>query len=115
MLDFHIANQAKATMAIREYEWQNPYGVVTIDGETISGYVEKPISKSFINAGVYVIDPECLNDLKYGAYCDMPTLFSIIREKRDRVIAFPIHEPWLDIGRPIDLQVANVRIGEKDD
>jgi NDP-sugar pyrophosphorylase family protein len=92
ILDFHITNQAKATMAIREYEWQNPYGVVTIDGETIVGYREKPISKSFINAGVYVIDPECLSELKYGTYCDMPTLFSILREKKDRVIAFPIHE-----------------------
>ena len=114
ILDFHTKNQAKATMAIREYELQNPYGVVTIDGESISNYEEKPISKSYINAGVYVVDPACLSELEYGAFCDMPTLFSILREKKDRVIAFPIHEPWLDIGRPIDLQVANAQIGDQD-
>ena len=113
ILDFHTKNKAKATMAIREYEWQNPYGVVKIDGESISNYEEKPISKSYINAGVYVVDPACLSELEYGAFCDMPTLFSILREKRDRVIAFPIHEPWLDIGRPVDLQVANAQIGDQ--
>ncbi|CAN2170718.1 GCD1 Nucleoside-diphosphate-sugar pyrophosphorylase involved in lipopolysaccharide biosynthesis/translation initiation factor 2B, gamma/epsilon subunits (eIF-2Bgamma/eIF-2Bepsilon) [Candidatus Nanopelagicaceae bacterium] len=110
IIDFHITNQARATMAIRQYELQNPYGVVTISGDSISGYVEKPISKSFINAGVYVVDPVCLSELEYGAYCDMPTLFSILREKKHRVIAFPIHEPWLDIGRPVDLQDANMKI-----
>ena len=115
ILDFHLTNQAKATMAIREHEWQNPYGVVTIQGEDIVGYAEKPIVKSFINAGVYVINPECLSELEYGTYCDMPTLFSILREKGDRIIAFPIHEPWLDIGRPIDLQAANLQIGEQSD
>jgi dTDP-glucose pyrophosphorylase len=115
ILDFHVANQAKATMAIREYEWQNPYGVVTIDGESIAGYREKPVSKSFINAGVYVINPECLSELEYGEYFDMPSLFSILREKKHRVIAFPMHEPWLDIGRPIDLHTANSQIGEQSD
>ena len=115
IIDFHITNQAKATMAIKEYEWQNPYGVVTTQGENIVGYKEKPIDKSFVNAGVYVINPECLSELEYGAYCDMPTFFSILRGKGNRTIAFPIHEPWLDIGRPIDLQAANLQMGEKSD
>jgi NDP-sugar pyrophosphorylase family protein len=109
LLDFHKVNQAKATMAIREFELQNPYGVVIMEGENISGYLEKPISKSFINAGVYVIEPECLLELEYGVYRDMPDLFSYLREKKNKVIAFPIHESWLDIGRPIDLLKANTQ------
>jgi NDP-sugar pyrophosphorylase family protein len=36
----------------------------------------------------------------------MPTLFSLIQEQSMRVIAYPIHEPWLDIGNPSDLAEA---------
>jgi dTDP-glucose pyrophosphorylase len=107
ILDFHLSQQANATMAIREHEWQNPFGVVTVEDLKITGYKEKPITRSFINAGVYVINPSCLSKLRFGEYCDMPTLFSKLREIGNHVIAFPVHEPWLDIGRPVDLQTAN--------
>jgi NDP-sugar pyrophosphorylase family protein len=115
ILDFHINNNAEATMAIREYEWQNPFGVVKLTGVDIVDYEEKPVTKTQINAGVYVIEPSSLKEIPYASYCDMPTLFSMIRDTGKRVIAFPVHESWLDIGRPVDLHAANSRLGQQID
>jgi dTDP-glucose pyrophosphorylase len=105
-LDFHINHHADATMAVRVYEWQNPFGVVNIDGLDIIGLEEKPIDKSHINAGIYVLDPAAFECLKPQEKCDMPTLFDRIRNLGNRTVAYPMHEPWLDIGRPDDFERA---------
>ncbi len=103
LLDFHNRHKAMATMAVRIHEWQHPFGVVNIDGVDIVGFEEKPISRSHINAGVYVLMPEALNALSAGNYCDMPTLFELLQDKGARAIAYPMHELWLDVGRADDL------------
>jgi dTDP-glucose pyrophosphorylase len=105
LLDFHIRQEAMATMAVRLYEWQHPYGVVQIDGTNIVGFEEKPISKTHINAGVYAIEWSALSHLPQGR-CDMPGLFEILKQQGGRTVAYPMHEPWLDVGRPSDLKKA---------
>jgi dTDP-glucose pyrophosphorylase len=106
ILDFHIQHGATATMAVRVYEWQNPFGVVQTQGIEIIGYVEKPVSRSHINAGVYVIDPSALRHLVNSAPCDMPTLFELLQNKDNKVVAYPVHEHWIDVGRSADLAAA---------
>jgi dTDP-glucose pyrophosphorylase len=103
LLDFHQRNNAMATMAVRMHEWQNPFGVVETKGIEIIGYEEKPIYRSQINAGVYVMEPLVIGMLTKAVSCDMPTLFELIQKKEKKVIAYPIHEKWLDIGRPDEL------------
>jgi dTDP-glucose pyrophosphorylase len=107
LLDFHIRHAATATMAVRVHEWQHPFGVVQTQGVEIVGFEEKPIARSHINAGVYVLDPAALSVLNADAHCDMPTLFERLQIKKERTVAYPMHEPWLDVGRPLDLQLAN--------
>ena len=106
LLDFHSRNRAMATMAVRQHEWQNPFGVVHINGVDIVGFEEKPITRSHINAGVYVLSPEALDAIAADKYCDMPTLFGRLQEKTARTIVYPMHEPWLDVGRADDLAQA---------
>lgn len=107
LLDFHLRHKAAATMAVRMHEWQHPYGVVHTDGVEIVGFEEKPMIRSHINAGVYALDPVALNALSTDTHCDMPTLFERLQVKAQRTVAYPMHEPWLDVGRPVDLQLAN--------
>lgn len=107
LLDFHTRHAATATMAVRVHEWQHPFGVVQTQGVEIVGFEEKPIARSHINAGVYALDPAALSVLTANAHCDMPTLFERLQANKKRTVAYPMHEPWLDVGRPVDLQMAN--------
>ena len=108
LLDFHIRHAAVATMAVRAHEWQHPFGVVQTEGVEIIGFEEKPVVRSHINAGVYVLDPSALNYLTVEAHCDMPTLFERLQAKSKLTVAYPMHEPWLDVGRPADLATAKL-------
>ncbi len=111
LLDFHCQHDAvSATMAVRIHEWQNPFGVVQTNGVEIIGFDEKPINRCYINAGVYALEPSALSLLRFGMNCDMPTLFELLQSKSLRTLAYPMHEPWLDVGRPDDLYKANVEM-----
>lgn len=106
LLDFHHRYAATATMAVRLHEWQHPFGVVQTDGIDIVGFEEKPVARTHINAGVYALAPGALHSLVPGASCDMPALFERLHGKAMRTVAYPMHEPWLDVGRPDDLKFA---------
>lgn len=107
LLDFHIHHDAVATMAVRIHEWQNPFGVVQTRGVEIIGFEEKPIARTHINAGVYALNPVVLDALILDVHCDMPSLFERLQAQGNRTVAYPMHEPWLDVGRPDDLNRAN--------
>jgi len=107
VLDFHHRHGATGTMAVRTHEWQHPFGVVRTEGVEITGFEEKPVSRSHINAGIYVLEPEALDALVQGEPCDMPTLFMRLRERYGRTIVYPMHEAWLDVGRTSDYDHAN--------
>lgn len=108
VLDFHIKNAGTATMAVRAYELQHQFGVVKTNGIEIIGFDEKPKIVSHINAGVYVLNPEVLDELKINQKCDMPSLFEKVRSNSKSTLAYPALEPWMDLGRPDDLERANI-------
>ena len=45
LLDFHAEHDARATMCVREYDFQVPYGVVRIDNHRILSIDEKPVQR----------------------------------------------------------------------
>jgi len=108
LLDFHVQHNAAATMAVRVHEWQNPFGVVETRGVEIIGYEEKPLFRTHINAGVYILEPSAISFLIESIPCDMPSLFNSIKEQNLRTIAYLIHEGWLDVGYPDDLIAATI-------
>jgi dTDP-glucose pyrophosphorylase/CBS domain-containing protein len=107
LLDFHIRHHASATMAVQLHELRHPFGIVQTDGIKITGFEEKPVYQNHINAGIYVLNPEALNFLHTNECCDMPSLFERIQSDGQCIVAYPMHEPWLDVGRPADLITAN--------
>jgi dTDP-glucose pyrophosphorylase/predicted transcriptional regulator len=106
-LEYHTVQNAAATVAVHTHEFQIPYGVVQINGLEVESYEEKPIVSSLINAGVYALDPDILDLITEPKFRDMPELLDISRELKKKVIVYPLHESWIDIGRPIDLEIAN--------
>ena len=88
-------------MTIKKYELQNPYGVVNTKGLEIISFEEKPIQVSYVNAGIYAINPSSLKYLKSNERCDMPDFFERIKKNKNLISAYPIHETWADVGRPM--------------
>ncbi len=106
LVRFHKKTGAKATLGVREYSFQIPYGVVNIEGTEVTSISEKPLHRSMVSAGIYTLDSWALELVPEGEYCDMPTLLEKVRADGEKVSAFPIHESWLDIGRHDDLDEA---------
>lgn len=107
LLDFHNETNSTATMCVREYEYQIPYGVIETDNHKLLSIVEKPVNKSFVNAGIYVLNPAVLNYVPSGDFYDMPELYKKLINEEEKVAVFPLREYWLDIGRMDDYEKAN--------
>ncbi|MCX7011115.1 MAG: nucleotidyltransferase family protein [Candidatus Sumerlaeota bacterium] len=99
MLQFHDAHGAAATMAVRAYDFQVPYGVVRLDGGRIREIEEKPVQKFFVNAGIYTLSPDSLDELPRGTFFDMPAFFERLIKSGKTTVAYPLREHWLDIGQ----------------
>ncbi|NRA87029.1 MAG: CBS domain-containing protein [Rhizobiales bacterium] len=107
MFKFHQLGNSSATMGVREYDYQVPYGVVKVDDNQIIGIEEKPIQQFYVNGGVYVLHHKMLDLVPHDAYFDMPTLFEKAIEKKRKCVAYPIRQYWLDIGRLEEFEKAN--------
>lgn len=107
LMEFHEEHQSVATMCVREYEFQVPFGVVQLDNHRLKNILEKPVHQFFVNAGIYVLNPETVSMVPNNEYFDMPALFDKLFEMQLETAAFPIREYWLDIGRKADFERAN--------
>jgi len=104
LLAFHNDNNANATMCVREYEYQVPFGVIESEGHVIKSMVEKPIQFFHVNAGIYVVSKEIVDSVKENEIVDMPTLLERFIDKQ--VLKYSFYEYWLDIGRISDFERA---------
>ena len=107
LLTYHMESDASATMCVREYDFQVPYGVVNISNGTIVSIEEKPVQKFFVSAGIYMLSPRVIEYIPKNQFFDMPTLFEVLIKNSKKALSFPIREYWLDIGRIEEYERAN--------
>jgi dTDP-glucose pyrophosphorylase len=107
LLDFHRQHDSQATMGVRQYDFQVPFGVVELDGNRIKEINEKPVHNFFVNAGIYVLEPDLLDLIPENAHFDMTELFEKVIEMNCDTAVFPIREYWLDVGQIDNLVQAN--------
>tara|TARA_B100000900_G_scaffold416225_1_gene450267 strand:+ start:5435 stop:6481 length:1047 start_codon:yes stop_codon:yes gene_type:complete len=108
----YLLNNAQALMCVREYESQVPYGVINIENTKIVSVEEKPTQKFFVNAGIYMLNPEVLKYIPKNEFYNMTTLFEKLIDKDKNIISFPIDGYWLDIGRFEEYKKANEEYNE---
>jgi NDP-sugar pyrophosphorylase family protein len=78
-----------------------PYGVITIkDGDFVC-VDEKPDYHFVVNAGVYIVEPECLDliDETGDGMFHMTDLIKKVSDAGMKVGVFPAHRKWVDIGQ----------------
>jgi dTDP-glucose pyrophosphorylase len=106
MLNFHHDHEAVMTVGMRNYGFQIPYGVAEMDGVNVHSLKEKPEYSFFVNAGIYLLEPEVYDYIPKSTSFDMTDLIDILLGEKKKVIGFPIQEYWLDIGRVDDYNQA---------
>jgi dTDP-glucose pyrophosphorylase/CBS domain-containing protein len=115
MLDFHRENQAWLTMGVRVYEHKVPYGVVEPEGVAVRQLTEKPTLRLFVNAGMYLLEPDVFDYISTPVTerFDMTDLIQRLLSAGRRVVSFPVSEYWRDIGQHADYEDAleDMRIG----
>ena len=110
MAESHVLSDSMSSVAVNRYSEQIQYGVLTIERGRVKQFEEKPLVKFFANSGIYMLNPQILRSLSVGEYLDMPSLLDEQIESGAVVSAFPLHEYWIDIGRPQELERAEAEL-----
>lgn len=102
-----IENEADMSVAAIPYSVSVPYGIFDLDGRDVKGVIEKPTYNYYANGGIYLIRREMIEK-----YIPEDTFFNatdfmdkLILEGR-KVIRYPLHGYWIDIGNKQDYQKA---------
>lgn len=112
MLEFHREHQNKITMIGAYKNMQLPYGVMEmgLHGK-IEGMKEKPLLSFLINTGIYIVEPEVLDEIEDNVPIGFPDIVEQQRRKGNRVAVFPVSEnDWMDMGQVSELEKMRERI-----
>ena len=91
---------------------QIPYGVVEmgIDG-VIEEMKEKPQFSFLTNTGIYVVEPEVLDDMEDGVSIGFPDVVEQQKAKGRNVAIYPVSEnDWLDMGQLPELEAMRKKL-----
>lgn len=107
LLNYHLQEGVGATMCVREFHVEVPFGVVSVVDRRIIEIKEKPSQRMLVNAGIYVLDPVVVDLVPTGQAYDMTELFDRVVALGHGAAAFPVQGYWLDVGREADFEQAN--------
>ncbi len=83
-----------------------PFGVVGLNQSNIVSIEEKPVQQFYVNAGIYVLNPEILDYIPADTSIDMTSIFENLVKENQTILSYPIREYWMDIGKPEDFKKA---------
>jgi dTDP-glucose pyrophosphorylase len=106
MLAAHTDRGALATIGLRRYDHQVPFGCVELDGHRLVRFDEKPTLSKLVNAGVYVLSPELVARVPAGEMFPLPQLFEDCLRRGEIVTGFEIVDDWIDVGQRDQLSQA---------
>ena len=109
-LDFHQESKAFITVAAITHHVEIPYGVIHANNINITKLEEKPSQKFLCNAGIYTLSPEAISLVPRQQFFNMTDLIELGINQKKKVVTFPIHEYWTDIGTPAELERARNKI-----
>ena len=106
MLAFHKENGNVITMVCAYKNIQIPYGVVDMGvNGSIEAMREKPVMSFLTNTGIYIVEPEVIDDIEDGVAIGFPDIVERERQKGRKVAVFPVSEnDWMDMGQHAELE-----------
>lgn len=103
LFQFHKEQGGICTIAMHERKVQIDLGVIELNHDyEITGYIEKPSFDYKVSMGLYVFEPRVLDYIPKDEYLDFPDLIKKLIAAKERVIGYPYHGYWQDLGNPAD-------------
>lgn len=112
MLKFHKENRNIITMICAYKNMNIPYGVVEmgVNGSIIE-MKEKPIMSFLTNTGIYIVEPEVIDDIEDNEPIGFPDILERERQKGKKVAVFPVSEnDWMDMGQLPELEKMRIKL-----
>ena len=107
LLDAHAASDAPLTIATYRRQVDVDFGVLTVEGGKVVGFVEKPRLDYEVSMGVYAVSRSTLTDYPVGEPLGFDRLVLDLLAKGRNPASYSFDGYWLDIGRPEDYDRAN--------
>lgn len=98
LMDFHKKNCAKMTVVGKSYCVNIPYGIMKKEGLRLLDFEEKPVHKALINAGIYVLEAEAINNIPKNSYYNLDELIKKMLFNGDFIAVYEMDDYWIDIG-----------------
>lgn len=100
VFDYHVNNKNDITIVTAIKSFHIPYGVIeTGENGLMKGISEKPDMSYMINTGVYILEPQLINEIPENTFYHITDLIEKVRKNGGRVGCFPVSEKsWTDIG-----------------
>ena len=99
--DFYLhfmESGADMSAAAIPYSVSVPYGIFNVNEDNITGLTEKPTYNYYANAGIYLIKREMLDLIPADTFFNATDLIELLIAQKKKVVRFPIHGYWIDIG-----------------
>lgn len=112
MVQFHKDNKNSITMICAFKNINIPYGVVEIgENGVLKDMEEKPLLSFLTNTGIYIVEPEIVDDMLDGENIDFPNIVEMQHRKGRKVAVFPVSENnWMDMGQLGELEKMRVKL-----
>lgn len=107
LFDTHRACGAPLTVAVASRETRIEFGVLTLNGDRVVGFLEKPSLTHQVSMGVYGMSRRTLAPYPPGLAFGFDQLVLDLLRTGDHPAGYPFDGYWLDIGRPEDYDIAN--------
>lgn len=112
IIRFHKENHNVITMICAYKNLQIPYGVIEMGvNGSIEDMKEKPEYSFLTNTGIYVVEPEVINDIDFEEAISFPDIIEREIAKGKKVAIYPVSEnDWLDMGQMSELEKMRKRL-----
>ena len=110
--DYHVQNKNDLTIVTMVKSFRIPYGVIeTGEDGLMQNLMEKPELNYQVNTGVYILNPELIEEIPEGEFFHITHLMEKVKVRGGRVGCFPVSEnAWHDMGEwPEYLKMIGVR------
>jgi dTDP-glucose pyrophosphorylase len=97
-IKFHKKKKSLLTIATKQFQYKNPYGVIVSRDNKFVSFKEKPEINFSINAGIYVLNKKIITIMNKLNINNIEDLIITLKKKKYKIFTYSLIESWRDFG-----------------